>query len=270
MYAKVQSDLAAMGLSIGDKTAGKSVEELTEIQNGLIDDLNAKMQAELNELTAATATALDILSAKTTEAQEATLAAMETLFDVVGDAADLTQRAIVESSGLIIDALSQNGALWKKLDSLNINEETRNSKQISSSHKDMMDFATGMYGLMTYGGGTLGFYAAAIRANAFMLNAGLGLQGFKDGGIATGPETGYPVILHGTERITPIGKSDGGFNDPEIKNLLTALVVQGNKRQNVTLTLENGQTLKGYVQVTADELDQARYDRKITNRVYRG
>jgi hypothetical protein len=38
------------------------------------------------------------------------------------------------------------------------------------------------------------------------------LLGFQHGGIATGPKSGYPVILHGTEKITPISKGSSGTN----------------------------------------------------------
>ena len=72
--------------------------------------------------------------------------------------------------------------------------------------------------------------------------------------------------------LAPIRLSNGpaeGYNDKETKDLLKALVVQGNKRQNVVLTLENGQSLRGYVQATADELDQARLDNNIKKRNYR-
>ena len=77
---------------------------------------------------------------------------------------------------------------------------------------------------------------------------------------------GYVAMMHGNEMVVSPksqvpARMSGGFDDPEIKNLLTALVTQGAKRQNVSLVLENGRELRGYIQATADELDQNGIDR---------
>lgn len=49
-------------------------------------------------------------------------------------------------------------------------------------------------------GGTSAVAGAAAGGGGF-LNIFKGLMGFSDGGIATGPKSGYPVMLHGTEAV---------------------------------------------------------------------
>ena len=43
------------------------------------------------------------------------------------------------------------------------------------------------------------------------LSAVGGLLGFSEGGVASGPDTGYPVMLHGTEAVVPLS---GGRSIP--------------------------------------------------------
>ena len=49
-----------------------------------------------------------------------------------------------------------------------------------------------------------------LKGAAGWLQGGNPLPGFASGGIASGPASGYPVMLHGTERITPLGAGAGG------------------------------------------------------------
>jgi hypothetical protein len=83
--------------------------------------------------------------------------------------------------------------------------------------------------------------------------------GYADGGIATGPYSGYTATLHGTEAIIPLRGgsvpvviSGGGYDDPETKALLKQLVAQGKQKQRVTLALDNGSELSGYIRAEAD------------------
>jgi hypothetical protein len=57
--------------------------------------------------------------------------------------------------------------------------------------------------------------------------------------------------------------------DAEVVGLLKLIIAQNDKRQSMSLVLEDGRTLKGYVQATADELDQNRLAKRISNRTYR-
>jgi hypothetical protein len=120
-----------------------------------------------------------------------------------------------------------------------------------------------------------------IAYNTSELASALGKIGYyAEGTIATSPtlgmigEAGYPeAVIPMKSGYVPVritgASASSGLNDPEIKQLLTGILAAQNKRQNVTLTLENGRTLKGYVQATADELDQARHEKKVTSRNYR-
>jgi len=47
-------------------------------------------------------------------------------------------------------------------------------------------------------------YQLLLVQNARSLNKGMGFPWYAEGGIATGPESGYPVMLHGTEAIVPL------------------------------------------------------------------
>lgn len=142
--------------------------------------------------------------------------------------------------------------------------------------------ATGpFYSAFAFAGRSPGEMLFAIAYNTSELASALGKIGYyAEGTIATSPtlgmigEAGYPeAVIPMKSGYVPVritGPSVGsGLNDPEIKQLLTGILAAQNKRQNVTLTLENGRTLKGYVQATADELDQARYEKKVTSRNYR-
>jgi len=63
--------------------------------------------------------------------------------------------------------------------------------------------------------------------------------GYADGGWPSGPESGYLAMLHGEEVVLSkpraVSNVSGGMGDPEVKNLLTALVAQGSKRQYMTI-----------------------------------
>ena len=66
-------------------------------------------------------------------------------------------------------------------------------------------------------GGTSAVAGAAAGGGGF-LNIFKGLMGFSDGGIATGPKSGYPVMLHGTEAV---------LNPKQFKNLTSNMMNLG-------------------------------------------
>jgi len=123
----------------------------------------------------------------------------------------------------------------------------------------------------------MGYASGGLSANPSSLSDRKSIYGgYSDGGIASGPESGYMATLHGTELVVsprnsvPVkmrGSADG-YGDPEVKNLLRTLVAQGNKKQNVILTID-GKTVTGVMEAVADRLDQARIDKGIKNRNYR-
>lgn len=134
---------------------------------------------------------------------------------------------------------------------------------------------------LNFGNKTVAGWAYDTSVNAYhtaygvaALNSSLQVPGYSEGGIASGPESGYPVILHGTEAITPINKMSAGRGaglgeDPEVKQILTNILAAQNKKQRVTIVLDNGRELSGYVKSIADGLDQTRYDKQVSRRTYR-
>jgi hypothetical protein len=50
-----------------------------------------------------------------------------------------------------------------------------------------------------------------VDAGGELIGAGLDMLGFAEGGVVTGPESGYPVMLHGTEAVVPLS---GGRSIP--------------------------------------------------------
>jgi len=84
---------------------------------------------------------------------------------------------------------------------------------------------------------------------------------FASGGISSGPYSGYPVMLHGTEAVVPLNNgyipvrvsnpSPNETADPEIKNLLKTLISM--QAQDRYLSVD-GRKFKVYVQEQADNV----------------
>lgn len=95
-------------------------------------------------------------------------------------------------------------------------------------------------------GGTSAVAGAAAGGGGF-LNIFKGLMGFSDGGIATGPKSGYPVMLHGTEAV---------LNPRQFQNLTSNMMNLGAMRGMGQQQAANGQVvLRGQDLVLA--LDRA-------------
>jgi hypothetical protein len=102
-----------------------------------------------------------------------------------------------------------------------------------------------------------------------------GVRGYADGGVSMSKELAW-VSENGPEAhiplnggAVPVKMSGGGMGDPEIKNLLTALVAQGSKERKVTLTIEGGKSFQAYIRTEADTLDDIRQTRGVKGRVYK-
>jgi len=65
------------------------------------------------------------------------------------------------------------------------------------------------------------------------------------------------------------GYRAGGYADPEIKDLLRDIVAAQSSKQRVEIRLDSGRTLTGEMRAIADDLDQARAEKRIKNRTYR-
>jgi hypothetical protein len=99
---------------------------------------------------------------------------------------------------------------------------------------------------ITGGGSAIASSAGATVGKGMMAMFG-GIRGFADGGIATGPKSGYPAILHGTEAI---------LNPRQFKNLTSNMMNFGAMRGMGQSQPVNGQVvLRGQDLVLA--LDRA-------------
>lgn len=248
MYAQVQSDLAAMGLTIGGMTNGKTVEELTEIQNGLIDDLNEQMQSEIDQLTQDVITALDILNIAANTTREQIGNELLNLYYMIDEAQKAVQVQMVTDSAtlaLINTALSSSGSIYIKL------EEIRAAVVASGTSKveEVKSVASS--------------YFPTINTTGFSIGGGGAFSpkfGFADGGISSGPLSGYPAMLHGTELIVPLNdpksaRPSSSESDPEVKALLRELV---------------SATKAGHVLTIDGQAIDSRADRMVVSRINRG
>ena len=120
----------------------------------------------------------------------------------------------------------------------------------------------------------MAYYLQQILAAETAFNHQYGVSGYAEGGIASGPESGYMAKLHGTELVVsqrnavPVrmsGSADG-YNDPETKALLRQLVAQGNRNQNAVIVLEDGTKLNAVIRREADVVRREANERKGTAR----
>ena len=97
---------------------------------------------------------------------------------------------------------------------------------------------------------------------------------YSEGGIASGPASGYMATLHGTELVVsprnPVsvrmsGKADG-YNDPELKALVKELIAVTKQKQNINMTVEDGKSFPAYIKAYADEVRVSANERKGVNR----
>jgi hypothetical protein len=84
-------------------------------------------------------------------------------------------------------------------------------------------------------GGTSAVAGAAAGGGGF-LNIFKGLMGFSDGGIATGPKSGYPVMLHGTEAV---------LNPRQFQNLTSNMMNLGAARGGGMMNVQVEGVLRG-------------------------
>ena len=92
-----------------------------------------------------------------------------------------------------------------------------------------------------------------MDAGGAIIDAGLDMIGYADGGIATGPESGYPVMLHGTEAVVPL--PDGRSIPVEMKG--GQGMGGGGNTYNITIN-PSGMT---------DRTDKREFARKMSNAI---
>jgi hypothetical protein len=89
--------------------------------------------------------------------------------------------------------------------------------------------------LASLSGGTSEVLAGGASGGGF-LNFFKGLMGFADGGIASGPKSGYPVMLHGTEAV---------LNPKQFKNLTSNMMNLGAAQGGGAMNLQGEFIVRG-------------------------
>jgi len=84
-----------------------------------------------------------------------------------------------------------------------------------------------------------------------------GFLGFSDGGVATGPSSGYPVTLHGTEAIVPL--PDGRTIPVSIKS---DGAMGGSTTNNININVKGGGNAKEIAKAVSDEVSKVLRTRK--------
>jgi hypothetical protein len=90
--------------------------------------------------------------------------------------------------------------------------------------------------LASLSGGTSEVLAGGASGGGGFLNFFKGLMGFADGGIASGPKSGYPVMLHGTEAV---------LNPKQFKNLTSNMMNIGAARGGGMMNVQVEGILRG-------------------------
>lgn len=97
-----------------------------------------------------------------------------------------------------------------------------------------------------------------------ILSAGADMLGFSDGGIASGPTSGYPVALHGTEAIVPL--PDGRTIPVSLKGDIGG----GGGQTNITINVSGGGNAKEIAKAVSDEVSKVMRTRSRGNGYTRG
>lgn len=334
MYDQVMADLASLGLS-ATSVQGKTLEDLTEEQNGLLADLEEAMKQELATLDQTIISSLEILDGMISDEMEDVASLLALLWTGIQDITGQLSTSLMEAAlGEINDTLwtfmggvgtylqimdgnntantdriiyalmgfSGGGGglgvapmtyadfygymnaftqqLGEALYVLDINEAARDS-QATTLLTDIKSILTTMSGKLSYYDASLRteFSSAALMFGMYYaqrdLNRALGVPGYAEGGISSGPMSGYPVMLHGTEAVIPLSGGvipvqitgpASGAGDPEVVSLLRELVAVAGQRQRCEIVLDSGERLSGYIRREADTVRVAANERRGTSR----
>lgn len=96
------------------------------------------------------------------------------------------------------------------------------------------------------------------------LSGAADMLGFSDGGIASGPTSGYPVALHGTEAVVPL--PDGRTIPVSLKGDIGG----GGGQTNITINVSGGGNAKEIAKAVSDEVSKVMRTRSRGNGYTRG
>lgn len=88
--------------------------------------------------------------------------------------------------------------------------------------------------------------------------------GFNDGGVATGPKSGYPVMLHGTEAVVPL--PDGRTIPVSIKGDIGG----GGQTNNINISVSGGGNARDIAKAVSDEVSKVLRNRSRGGSYTRG
>jgi hypothetical protein len=167
--------------------------------------------------------------------------------------------------------------LGQALYTLDTNQAARDATT-QSLLTDLKNVMTTMSGKLSYYDPSSGktFSNAALNFASYYaqrdLNKALGVPGYAEGGVASGPTSGYPVTLHGVEAVVPLASGaipvrfTGSSMDEETKTLLRELVSVSKSKQRCEIVLDSGERLSGYIRKEADVVRVSANERQGVSR----
>mgnify|MGYP003109086180 FL=1 len=107
-------------------------------------------------------------------------------------------------------------------------------------------------------------FASVLEFGGDLLGGAADFLGFNDGGIASGPKSGYPVMLHGTEAVVPL--PDGRTIPVSIKGDVGG----GSQTNNINISVSGGGNAKDIAKAVSDEVSKVLRNRSRGGNFTRG
>lgn len=104
----------------------------------------------------------------------------------------------------------------------------------------------------------------AFSLGGELLGGAADYLGFNDGGVASGPKSGYPVMLHGTEAVVPL--PDGRTIPVSIKGDMGG----GGQTNNINISVSGGGNAKDIAKAVSDEVSKVLRNRSRGGNFTRG
>jgi hypothetical protein len=104
----------------------------------------------------------------------------------------------------------------------------------------------------------------ALEIGGDVLGGAADFLGFNDGGVASGPKSGYPVMLHGTEAVVPL--PDGRTIPVSIKGDVGG----GGQTNNINISVSGGGNARDIAKAVSDEVSKVLRNRSRGGSFTRG